>query len=90
MNLKELVEAVSNGSGVGADSVKKVLNATFATIHKELKGEEPVKLQGFGTLVRKPGKDGKEDRIVFRSPLSKAEREVKKQKKLTKKTEAAG
>jgi nucleoid DNA-binding protein len=90
MNLKELVVAVSAGSGVGADSVKKVLEATFATIHKELKGEEPIKLQGFGTLLRKPGKEGGEDKIIFRSPLSKAERDVKKQKRLAKKSEAAG
>jgi len=89
MNLNELVEAVSTRTEIGAESVKKVLDATFATINKELKGEDPVKLQGFGTLMKKPGKDGGEARIVFRLPLSKAQKKVKKQKKLAKKTEAA-
>jgi nucleoid DNA-binding protein len=90
MNLKELVDAVATSTGVKTDSVKKVLDTTFATIHKELKGEGPIKLAGFGTLVKKPAKNGGEPRIVFRAPISKAEREVRKQKRLTKKSEAAG
>jgi nucleoid DNA-binding protein len=89
MNLKELIEAVSTSTGVEKSSVTKVLDAAFAAMSKQLKGEDAVKIQGFGTLAKKTGKDGKESRIVFRAPLTKIQKEEKKKKKLAKKTQDA-
>jgi hypothetical protein len=90
MNLKELIEAVSTSTGVEKASVKKVLDSAFATMGKQLKGEDGVKIQGFGSLLKRPGKEGGEARIVFRAPLTKVQKEEKKKKKLAKKAEAGG
>jgi len=88
MNLKELVEAVSGSTGIEVDSVRKVLDATFATVNKQITGEEPIKLQGFGTFMRRPAKDDGPARVVFRAWLSKEQKEEKKKKKLAKKSQA--
>jgi nucleoid DNA-binding protein len=89
MNLEDLIEAVSTGTGVEKPSVKKVLDAAFATMSKQLKGDDAVKIHSFGSFVKKPGKDGGEPRIVFRLPLTKMQKEEKKKKKLAKKAAAA-
>jgi nucleoid DNA-binding protein len=89
MNLKELIDEVSTSTGVEKPSVKKVLDSAFATMNKQLKGEGAVKIHGFGSFVKKPRKDGGEPRVVFRVPLTKDQKEAKKQKRLAKKTEDA-
>jgi hypothetical protein len=89
MELKELVQAVSDSTGVAPDSVRKVLDAAFIVVNKEMGGEEAVKLQGLGTFMRKPGKDQGDSRVVFRPWLNKEQREAKKKKRLAKKSEAA-
>ena len=88
MDLNGLTTAVSGSTGIAPDSVKKVLDAAFATITQQLTGEEPVKLQGLGTLARKPGKKDGKSRVVFRPQLTKAEKAAKKKKKTAKKAEA--
>ena len=81
MNLNELIDAVSSTTGLDKASVKKTLDATFATISNQLKTDDAVKIQGFGNFVKKPGKDGGEARVIFRLPLTGAQKEAKKQKK---------
>ena len=88
MNLKELVESVSGSTGIAAASVKRVLDATISAVNKEMEGEEPIKLQGLGTFVRRAGKEDGTTRIVFRPWLTKDQRQAKKEKKKTKKAEA--
>jgi len=89
MELKNLVEAVSTSTGVAPDSVKKVLDAAFAAVSKQMSGEEPIKLHGFGTFTRKAGKEEGKSRVVFRQWKSEGQKEAKKQKKLAKKAAAA-
>ncbi len=81
MNLKELVVAVSGSTGVEATSVKKVLDAAFVTISNQLATEEPIRLQGFGTFLKRPGKEGGEARVIFRLPLTEAQKADRKAKK---------
>jgi nucleoid DNA-binding protein len=81
MNLNELVDAVSSTTGLDKASVRKTLDATFATISAHLKTDDAVRIEGFGNFMKKPGKDGGEARVVFRLPPTDAQKEAKKQKK---------
>ncbi|HEY5049182.1 MAG TPA: HU family DNA-binding protein [Rhizomicrobium sp.] len=89
MKIEDLVKTVSGSTGVQADVTKKVIDATLETLGKQMAGEEPVKLQGFGTFMRKPGKEEGKTRVVFRSWPSKDEKLARKKKKLAKKAGAA-
>ena len=86
MKMKELVEEVSKCSGVGPGQVRKVLDATFATVAKQMAADDAVRLQGFGTFMRREGKNGGQSRIVFRQWLTKDEKQAKKKEKKSQET----
>ena len=77
MNLKELVGKVSGSTGVAADTVQKVLDATISAINKG-EGDQPIKLNGLGTFARKTPKKGGDEKIVFKPWLTKDQKQAKK------------
>jgi nucleoid DNA-binding protein len=88
MEMKELVEVVSAGTGVEAGSVRRVLDAAFIAVTKGMSGEKPVKLEGLGTFRKKEGKEPGKSKVVFRPWLSKSEKAEKKKAKGSKKANA--
>jgi nucleoid DNA-binding protein len=87
MDLKELVEGVSGSTGTPPEAVRKVLDATFAAVTKQMAADEPLKLEGFGTFVRKGVKEEGKARIVFRPWLTKEQRQEQKGKHAAKKAD---
>ena len=90
MNLKELVADVSGSTGIGEDSVRRVVKATIVAMSKHMEGDKPMKLQGLGTFMRKPSKkDAEKSRVVFRPWPTAEEKKARKEKKKAKKGAAA-
>lgn len=50
---KELIESITNRTGVKKSGAELVLNATLAEIEKSLLSGQPVNLHGFGTFELK-------------------------------------
>jgi len=79
MNFKELVDEVSSRSGVGTGAVKKVLDATFATVADKVAAGTPVRFKGFGTFLLREAKKGEPSRVVFRQWLTDDQKQSKKE-----------
>ena len=86
MSLKEFSEAISAKTKVEPALVEKVLHAAFTDLGERMTKEERCKVPGFGTFVKKTGKEPGKSRISFKPWPSKDERVQRKEKKQTKKT----
>lgn len=56
MNKAQLIEAISNESGLSKVESKRALESVLTIIHKRLKKKEEVRLVGFGTFSVKDRK----------------------------------
>jgi nucleoid DNA-binding protein len=88
MSLKEFSETISVKTKVEPGSVQKVLHAAFADLSERMTKEERCKVPGFGTFVKKTGKQPGKSRISFKPWPSKDERVQRKEKKQLKKAKA--
>ena len=85
MSLKDFSEAISTKTKVEANVVHKVLHAAFADLGERMTKEGRIKVPGFGTFVKKEGKEPGKSRISFKPLASKDERLQRKEKSQTKK-----
>lgn len=51
MNKTQLIEAVSEKTGIRKKDVKEIMESFFEVVTDTLKNKEPIKLAGFGTFV---------------------------------------
>ena len=81
MTMKELIETVSTKSKTESQIVKRVLTSVMDTLKDSIEKEEKVKVQGFGTFMRKTSKkDPQQSRIVFKLSTPKDPEKVKERK----------
>lgn len=73
---KDLVEQVSNYTGVDFDTTKRVINATLDAIKGSVQDEEDVFLRGFGTFLAKTQKEKKARNITAKTQVIIPERKV--------------
>ena len=74
MKLGELSEMISKQAKVEETAVRKTLKATLAYLKEQIEKEERFLVPGFGTFVRKEGKEPGQSRVMFK-PVKEKEAE---------------